>query len=408
LRWLWAHSSVPRLRRCSRWAVGEVAVKVKTAGTVRSAGFSGLERCGSVWACPACSARICGTRASWIAEALRRWDSMGGVIGFVTLTVSHSAADALAAVWDWVAAGWTAATNGADWRDLTAWLGSDRVSDGQRRLPWLRVVEVTRGRHGWHVHVHAVVLLRPGTQLRQLDMLGLAMWLRWDAAVVKAGGHAGLMDAGLDCQIVTGREGTDKLGAYFVNSAYELVGSQTKTSSLTPWGILAALVSDADGSAPLSVGVRRRYRRWWGEWEAASRGRRQIGKSGGLGELLGMDDWRSDDEIVAEDEGGTVVCRFERAAWASICDAGAGARILTAFELSQHAGEALLSALGFAQLLGLDDAGVESAPLWVCQDATMPATLERPALVLIPARATDPDPVSRRARLRLLYGLAAG
>src|SRR5690606_39143584 len=80
------------LRACGRTSVltgGEVTVKVSGRGGHRSAGFGGLATCGSVWACPVCSAKIAVRRASEVEQALNWNVERGGTVVFATLTVRH-------------------------------------------------------------------------------------------------------------------------------------------------------------------------------------------------------------------------------------------------------------------------------------------------------------------------------
>ena len=52
------------------------------------AGFSGLAHCGSVWACPACAAKIATRRAEELADVMRYASQQGGA-SLVTLTMRH-------------------------------------------------------------------------------------------------------------------------------------------------------------------------------------------------------------------------------------------------------------------------------------------------------------------------------
>ena len=51
--------------------------------------YAGLATCGSIWACPVCSAKIRNTRAEEISAAAARWDLAGNSVYMITLTAPH-------------------------------------------------------------------------------------------------------------------------------------------------------------------------------------------------------------------------------------------------------------------------------------------------------------------------------
>ena len=50
--------------------------------------YAGLTTCGSIWACPVCSAKI-RTRATEISEATAAWDRAGNSVYMITFTTPH-------------------------------------------------------------------------------------------------------------------------------------------------------------------------------------------------------------------------------------------------------------------------------------------------------------------------------
>nr|WP_176451871.1 protein rep [Propionibacterium freudenreichii] len=288
--WLWRHTSLKRVAFCGRVAASAVA-SVGVRCSDGRAGFAGLQSCGSVWACPVCNAKIMARRGLELGAAVETWTKHGGRVAFMTFTVRHSRKDSLTAVWDGVASGWRRVTSGKGWT-------SDQLRHGVEGF--VRVVEVTHGRNGWHVHLHVLVFLVGDFG----DALALhrSMFGRWERGVLAAGLGTPLARA-QDVQQMSAATGLDHLARYLSKAQFqgkighELTNSQSKTarsalSTRSTWEVLG----DAANGLAKEVGL-------WFEWEKGSRGRRQIGWSAGLRDRLGLMVEESDDVIAAEEVG---------------------------------------------------------------------------------------------------------
>lgn len=290
---LWQESRLKRVRDCGRVAVtpgGSVAVRLR-AGV---AGFAGLATCGSVWADPVCNAKVMARRALEIGAAVELWQAQGGRVGFVTLTMRHRKGQRLLTLWDALQKAWRRVTTGK------AWL-ADREAYGV--AGWLRVVEVTYGKNGWHVHVHALAFLDAG--LVDPDLAGLhgAMFKRWSAGLASSGVGRPLM-VGQDAKLLTGAADAD-LARYFTKSVHgghrvglEFTASQTKAvrsahGTRAVWGLLDDVIDLGDADS-LDL---------WHEWERTSKGRRQLTWSQGLRDRLGLTAEQSDESIAGEELG---------------------------------------------------------------------------------------------------------
>ena len=84
---LWDVSALHRLRGCGRGRRAAV-VGVRYSPGI-GAGFSGLVTCGSVWACPVCSAKILARRSLELGAGLLAWEAAGGRLVMGTLTMRH-------------------------------------------------------------------------------------------------------------------------------------------------------------------------------------------------------------------------------------------------------------------------------------------------------------------------------
>jgi hypothetical protein len=288
---LWFLSDLERVRKCGRVrTAGYVAVR-KSGPVV---GLAGLVTCGSVWADPVCNAKIMARRALEVGAAVAAWQAQGGSVAFATFTMRHRKGQGLPTLWDALSYAWGATTSGMPWHKLKAQYGV---------AGWLRVVEVTWGRNGWHVHIHALLFLDAKATDHTVELLHGRMFTRWSAALERKGLATPLAIA-QDARLIAGP--ADKaLAEYFTKATdpghaigLELTQSQTKStrqslSTRPQWSILDEVLSgDADSLDR------------WHEWEKGSKGRRQMTWAQGSREMLGLRGEKSDEEV-AEEEVGT-------------------------------------------------------------------------------------------------------
>lgn len=364
---LWEHSSLKRVQYCGRYAASDagVGVRVSEGPEGRSAGFAGLQHCGSVWACPVCSAKIAATRQAEIESGLRAWHERGGRVGLVTQTMRHQQGQALSDLWDGVSDAWHASTSGRSWSADQRIFGvpmARTIRSGKRkgeavienRIRTIRVVEVTHGDNGWHVHIHALILFRGSATAAEADSdlqtIAAGMFGRWRSSLVGAGFDAPSDRHGMDATLLRG-DPAKALGEYFTKAVYSAAAEATrgdlkdaKGGNSTPFGILRSLVTTGEVGTPVldeAEAIRRRA--IWAEWEAGSKGRRQIAWTVGLrAELLGQEDEQTDQEIADEDEGGETVGQIDRATVKAITRARADWAVLAAFGRDLAEGWALV------------------------------------------------------------------
>ena len=185
----------------------------------------------------------------------------GGTACLVSLTMRHRDGVPLARYWDALTAGWARVTSGKRWQ-------ADQQFFGIRG--WVRTVEVTRGDHGWHVHLHCVLALIEPVSEEMLGELAVSMFHRWQRALRRRGFDAIAGSGGLDVRTLQLVGNTpETLGEYLVKAALEVASQATKNGrdgSRTPLQILA------DG---LATGLADDLE-LWAEYEQASWGRRQM------------------------------------------------------------------------------------------------------------------------------------
>jgi hypothetical protein len=301
---LWAESALERCRKCGKVPHGEyVAVRHTPGG---AAGFAGLTTCGSVWVCPVCNAKIMARRALEIGAAVATWQARGGAVAFGTFTMRHDRSQGLRDLWNALSKAWGMVTGGKQW-----------IKDKDRYgiAGWLRAVEVTWGRNGWHVHVHTLVFLQADAV--HLENLHARMFGRWSRSLVRQGlrsplvqgqdfrwlsgpadaALAGYLTKSVDVPGSPGASAERGTGDHGAAIGLEVVYSQGKRarsslSTQTPWALLDG-VEQGDAA---SLGM-------WHEWERGSHNRQQLRWSKGLRELLAVGSEQSDEDIASEEHG---------------------------------------------------------------------------------------------------------
>lgn len=319
--------TLERVAKCRRVGVvagGMVGLRVGSG----VAGFAGLSKCGSVWSCPVCAAKIARERGFELEQVLTWAVDQGHTVAMLTATVQHHSGHQLGDTWDAVQYAWSTWTSSrkytgetpdayaarlAKWEDDRArnWEGSRKRKRPVRKLGWrerygelgwARAVEVTAlGDNGWHPHLH-VVLVFEG-QLSG-DMVRAAvdeMFPTWQRALQREGFDAqqywtnsdGSTGGALDVRVST-EETAAGLADYFTKFvALEITGAVNKkgrSKGLSPFQLATAAFIDGDADAYEA----------WAIWTRVSRGRRQLTWSKNLRELAGLSAERTDEEV-AED-----------------------------------------------------------------------------------------------------------
>jgi hypothetical protein len=206
--------------------------------------------------------------------------------------------------WDVLSDAWARVTSGG------AWQADQELFGGL--LGWARVVEITDGDNGWHVHLHALLCF--GAQVSAelvAGSVGARMFARSRAALERKGFDASEQH-GWDLRGV--QLGDGDLADYFTKIAHEVTGSHRKegrrAGGRTPMQLLADAVDTNEESA---------MARWW-EWERVSEGRRQLTwstgrrdlrKLGGLGAEATDEDIATEDELEADDRLGLTIDAWE-------------------------------------------------------------------------------------------------
>lgn len=185
-----ARKLLPKSRtdKCLILRQGGKQIQVHQSIQYGTASYSGLQTCGSVWACPVCAAKIAERRRAEIIAAMTAHKAAGGCVNMLTLTAPHQRGDDLGEL----LARQAKALNGF-WNDRQV----KAVFQSMGVIGQIRALEVTHGRksahnNGWHPHYHVLLFCGSGVDLALFDEPQMKDWavrlyLRWAACCVKAG-----------------------------------------------------------------------------------------------------------------------------------------------------------------------------------------------------------------------------
>lgn len=281
---MWQFAQHKKHQTCGRAARGDavfIDVSEREDGS-RHGAARGLVSCSSVWCCPVCAAHIRTERAQELAQGVAEHRAQGGSLLFVTLTMRHQRGEALGQLLDVLYAAWRRVQQQRGWRTLR----DDGLSG------FVRSLEITYGRAGWHPHLHLLLFLDGPTGPTERDQLHDWLTRAWLSTLERMGRSA-LAGVGVDVQRVTDDAGAwERIAGYTVKGEavhLEVARGDLKRGrgSLSPMQLL-----DVAGNGEAWA------IRAWQEYEDATAGRRAIEWSRGLRDRLGIGAERADADIV--------------------------------------------------------------------------------------------------------------
>lgn len=253
------------------------------------ASFAGVQRCGSVWVCPCCSARISEVRRGEL-NALLSWarsEALRPVM--VTLTARHGRDDDLAELLEGMKKAKQRLHRHRTWREAKG-----------RFFGSVTATEVTHGKHGWHPHFHVILLVKAddeGDAIKLAEGL-LSAWL----ASLKG---VGLDGTGAGFSVQGASEAGKYVGKWGAGEELTLAGAKRgRSGGRTPAQLLADAVDDDDRRAVML----------WREFAEVFHGRRQLVWSRGLKALAGIDE-TSDADASAEAPERTTIAEITPEQW---------------------------------------------------------------------------------------------
>ncbi len=302
---MWSVTKNKTLAGCHRWRAPGAANAIVQWRGEGSARWASLQDSHSVWGSPVSAASIQGLRTAETTTAIQNWTKTPGhSVIFLTLTLRHRKGQALKTLWDALSYCWRGVTGTAAWRGGARSQG-DKVNFGIEH--WVRSVEVTHGIHGWHVHIHALLLTTRRLGGLELVQLRQRLFGRWSAAAERKGLAAPSDKHGVDLRQAATTQDAENIASYVAKGVTaESLGAEMsgglgkigrRRSSRTPFQILVDIGEARHaGQTPAKEDVA-----LWHEWEKGSRGRRQMTWSQGAKDTLGIADL-TDEELVEAGE----------------------------------------------------------------------------------------------------------
>lgn len=280
-----------RTNNCMRVRQGGKQIQVHQSIQYGTASYSGLQTCGSVWACPVCAAKIAERRRAEIMAAMAAHKAADGCVNMLTLTAPHQRGDDLGEL----LAKQAKALNGF-WNDRQV----KAVFEAMGVIGQIRALEVTHGRlspqnNGWHPHYHVLLFCGAGVDLCPLDEPPMLEWIgtlytRWAACCVKAGlgrpslAHGLKLDDGSHAAKYVSKWGLED----------EMTKGHTKKAlhGETPFDFLRALLEDPEDHQAAAL---------FKHFAEVFKGKRQLHWSRGLKARYAIGE-KNDDQLAQDSE----------------------------------------------------------------------------------------------------------
>ncbi len=338
-----------RIIKCGRVPTG--AGRPRVAKVDGYAYLSGMQTCGNVWSCVACSYKTRVKRAFEIAYAVRKHLNNGGGVLHIVVTMPHRAGEALAKLWSVISDCWAHVTSGGGWKTFCERHGV---------LGYVRATEVTHSwASGWHPHCHVLLFVdAPMSPVENEDgfyALRAAIRNRWCTRMGEKHGRTMSTEFGITVDPVKADE-ADGSGQYLTKVGYELAMIDTKLGRGEGHRTPFAIAHDAAETGDVAdIGLLR-------EWIEASYKKHSISWSQDVRRALGLGKDKTDEELASEDPGGETVAEIDRPLWRLLAKRrdGARAQLLAAFENDDNR-QCLLAAVQYLVDLGypvgVDEAG---------------------------------------------------
>ena len=292
---------------CGRHIVGEGVMPVMRSLDGTKARVGSIKTCGSVWACPVCSAKVAEVRRRELTYAMVQHTAQGGHAFLLTFTFPHYMGQMLAELMAPFDKARQSFQNSKGWKKV---MGKDGTAG---RVGAVTSLEVTYGKgNGWHPHLHMLIFCKPGafgeTTQDDAGRLSSAAIDYFKSQWVDKLEKRGLVDGknrqwanqyGLDVR--GGKHAAEYIAKWGHEEKWgmsrELTSSHAKTGKRDTWGTsdhytpfqMLEMSADGDGHATCA------YREFVTEFD----GKRMLTWSPGLKAHFGIEDM-DDDQAATE------------------------------------------------------------------------------------------------------------
>lgn len=279
--------------KCSRWIVPGQKVKVLKDAEHSKAFYSGLIRCGSVWWCPLCAAKIAERRRVELIAATASAQMLGWQVMLMTCTVPHGIGDDVKQI---------KANMLTAWRKMTDCRAGKLARQQLGIIGTIRAFEVTDGQNGFHPHFHVLIFSDSGESCTSFQDRFYPLWLD---ACIKSGLPAPSLQHGL--RVDNGEWAARYASKWGLED--EMTKGHLKTAKgqkgFTPWQMLEEVL------------VNRCQRSWsrFMVYANAFKGSRQLYWSNGLKSRLGVSDVTDEELVSIEEENASVLAELTADEW---------------------------------------------------------------------------------------------
>lgn len=325
-----------RTDKCMRLRQGSNEIQVLQSKEHKTTSYSGLQTCGSVWACPVCSAKIAERRRVEIIGAMACHKAAGGCMHLLTLTAPHQRSDAL---------GTLLASQAVALKKMFADKTVRKIFAALGVVGQIRALEVTHGRlsthnNGWHPHYHLLLFSGAGvvlgnTTADQVKQWTIRLYERWLACCLAAGLGAPSFEHGL--KLDDGSKAANYVAKWGLED--EMTKGHTKRAihGETPFDFLRAYLVDKTDKQAGAL---------FKEFAETFKGKRQLHWSPGLKKRFAIGE-STDEELAAKKEDQAIMLgKITIEQWRDVLSAdGRGTVLMLAFNSGWPAVELYLGSI---------------------------------------------------------------
>lgn len=274
---------------CCGWARAESSPAIVRGDA--GASVRGVQHCGSVWECAACSSESRAERAREIQTAVAWHEDQGGEAMIGALTIRHRHYHDLRRMRRDMCRAFSSVVRGAPWARMRERYG----------IHYVRALEATHGANGWHPHFHVILTFDRAFaehvdaetgEVTSPERARFVAWFRarWNAAVARCMGSEHVGEAPFDVEIEPIVQG-EAASKYLSKMGLEMTDAFSGKSG-SPWALLgaieAAIATGEDDAAA---------RKAWKQWTVGMHGARFLTWSRGMRERCGLREDASDEDL---------------------------------------------------------------------------------------------------------------
>ena len=304
-----------RVASCLRRPIpSRPTVDVFRSAAHHTAHYGGLQVCGSVWACPVCSAKVTERRRLELAAGTKFWrEEAGGFLLLVTYTLRHNYRDNLLDVLSALLGAFEGVHSGRWWVQF---------ADTHRIIGKLRSLEVTHGDSGWHPHIHVLYFIGSG-ELPGVVGFETALRDRWLHQLARLGRDASWAN-GVDVRMSDAAI-ADYIAKYAKEPTWTIEHEMTKapvklakSGGRTAFQLLNEYMLGDEAAGRLFL-----------QYALNFKGKNQLAWSRGLRTILRLDQEKTDIEIANEmEDDAQLLAQLTRDQWRVILANDARAELL--------------------------------------------------------------------------------